>query len=451
MQGMNDNPDRSYGFGHRTSRWLAAASLALVTSVAPLAYAADADAPMDPLMDFFSKSKPTLDIRARWENANLRRARESDALTLRIRLGLLSPDVTLQQLGVDGIDGAFKAFIEYEGTEVWDKGAYFVPGGAGFPKIQGTPGKTVIADPSSHELNRAWLQYSGYDSKAKFGRQRIILDNARFVGNVGWRQNEQTYDSVRFTNTSIPDLKLDYSWIWEVQRIFGADSSKSTPNGDFDSQTHLVHATFTGIPNATIKAYAHWMDLENSATTAPGNKVYGASVGGSIPVDDIKLGYYGEWARQSDYGENSMSYHATYYHVNGSVGYKGYAVGGGWEHLGESRGVGFQTPLATLHKFNGWADIFLATPGTGLVDQYAWIDVPLPMGFMFKGVYHRFDSDTGSAGKFGREYDLLLKKKLPWGVTALAKLAMYREGNGSTAGTTENLDRFWLQLEYKYN
>ena len=35
------------------------------------------------------------------------------------------------------------------------------------------------------------------------GRQRITYDDQRFVGNVGWRQNEQTYDALRITNKSL--------------------------------------------------------------------------------------------------------------------------------------------------------------------------------------------------------------------------------------------------------
>ena len=80
-------------------------------------------------------------------------------------MGLLSPDVRVDSLGsvLEGIDGAFKAFVEYEGTEVGSTSSYFVP------FIQGTPGKTVIADPESRDVNRAWLQYAGYESRARYG------------------------------------------------------------------------------------------------------------------------------------------------------------------------------------------------------------------------------------------------------------------------------------------
>ena len=33
-------------------------------------------------------------------------------------------------------------------------------------------------------------------------------------------------------------------------------------------------------------------------------------------------------------------------------------------------GLAFVTPLATLHKFQGWADKFLATPASGIEDAY---------------------------------------------------------------------------------
>ena len=48
---------------------------------------------------------------------------------------------------------------------------------------------------------------------------------------------------------------------------------------------------------------------------------------------------------------------------------KGWRIGGGYEVLGADDGAAltsFQTPLATLHKFQGWADKFLTTPPNGI-------------------------------------------------------------------------------------
>ena len=57
---------------------------------------------------------------------------------------------------------------------------------------------TLINDPDEVELNRAQLSYAlNKDLSATIGRQRILIDDQRFIGNVGWRQNEQTFDSAR--------------------------------------------------------------------------------------------------------------------------------------------------------------------------------------------------------------------------------------------------------------
>ena len=74
-----------------------------------------------------------------------------------------------------------------------------------------TPDKTeypVVADPKGPDLNQAYIQWENYKNTIRGGRQRIIYNNARFVGNVGWRQNEQTYDaaSYRFKNKAGVDL-----------------------------------------------------------------------------------------------------------------------------------------------------------------------------------------------------------------------------------------------------
>ena len=110
-----------------------------------------------------------------------------------------------------------------------------------------TNGKTtypVVADPDSTELNRAQVTFTGIPNTAvTFGRQRIILDNARFIGNVGWRQNEQTFDSLLVTNNSINDFTLKAGYIWNVHRIFGSQSD----NRKFDANnTWIFNGRYTG-------------------------------------------------------------------------------------------------------------------------------------------------------------------------------------------------------------
>ncbi len=61
-----------------------------------------------------------------------------------------------------------------------------------------------VADPEGTEVNQAYLSYTFSDTTVKYGRQRILLDNQRFVGGVGFRQNEQTYDGLTIVNKSLP-------------------------------------------------------------------------------------------------------------------------------------------------------------------------------------------------------------------------------------------------------
>ena len=68
----------------------------------------------------------------------------------------------------------------------------------------GATSRPVVADPEYTEINQAWLQYRRGSFTGIGGRQVINLDNQRFVGNVAWRQNDQTYDAVTLKLGAIP-------------------------------------------------------------------------------------------------------------------------------------------------------------------------------------------------------------------------------------------------------
>jgi hypothetical protein len=136
---------------------------------------------------------PTIDIRARYEFGDTDGLDQSHAFTFRERLGLKTKAWN-----------GFSAFVEGEFSQaaVDDYNA-----NAGPEANPYDPANTVISDPETNELNQGFLQYEGFDTVAKAGRQRIIYDNAAFIGNVGWRQNEQTYDAISLSNKSIDGLR----------------------------------------------------------------------------------------------------------------------------------------------------------------------------------------------------------------------------------------------------
>lgn len=316
----------------------------------------------------------------------------------------------------------------------------------------------IVADPDGAELNEFWLSWSGLpETTIKAGRQKINIDNQRFVGTVGWRQNDQTFDAVQVTNSSVENLDLFYSYVGNVNRIQGGDH----PLGDLDSSVHLVNASYTFSDWLKLSGYGYWLDFDEVAANS--SKTYGVRATGSVPINDAwAFTYEAEAATQDNYANNTTNYDETYFHiVPGLVGH-GFTFKAGYELLGGNGTASFRTPLATGHKFNGWADVFLTTPTAGLEDMYLGASYKVSEtnglfdGTKFSATYHDFDSDSATVGDFGNELDLSIGKSFalpdagqPFeSVNVLLKYADY-EGE-SAAGVDADRQKIWLQVGFKF-
>lgn len=414
---------------------MALAALALVAGLAGVAAGEDGTpGDADRVARLLHGAKPTLDVRARYEYGKQDGLRGSNSTTLRLRLGIETPEIE-----------RIKLFAELEATEALDRDSYQAASVHGLGRR-----RTVIADPESSELNRLWAAWSGFDSNVKLGRQRIVFADARFVGNVGWRQNEQTYDAVRLDSTRVSNLSFHYAWLWRVKRIYGSGGVALASQDDFDSRSHIALLSYE-LPGATIEVYAYLLDLDNRAGNNASNNSYGLSLSGVFPLPgDVSARYRAEYAHQQDAARSTLDYRADYVRAELSGTRRGATLGLGYEMLGAGQGVGFQTPLATLHKWNGFADVFLATPAEGLIDMYAHVALPLPGGLQLRAAYHDFVQED-SRGDFGSEIDVVLTKKLEFGIAALAKYASYRtRQSGDARPLGSDLRRFVFQLEYSY-
>jgi hypothetical protein len=103
---------------------------------------------------------------------------------------------------------------------------------------------------SHYHRNRLYLKYQSQPFTTIVGRQDINLLNQRHVGTVAWRQNDQTFDAARFQYNGVPGLVLDYTYNWQVNRIFGSEA----PTGvleRFHTDNHFFNATYTGIDKLT--------------------------------------------------------------------------------------------------------------------------------------------------------------------------------------------------------
>ena len=298
----------------------------------------------------------------------------------------------------------------------------------------------VVADPADFAaVNRfAIINKSLERTTLTFGRQRIIHDDARFVGNVGWRQNEQTFDALR-GQARFGQFTLDATYSISQRTVFGVDS----PNEHFDGDLVFLNGG-VDTKHLDAKAFAYLLDYD--ARLAFSSQTYGVLVTGELPIAGFgKLTGLASYAAQDDYGGNPVNYGADYINAQLGLGFSGFTLTAGYEELGSDHGVAaFQTPLATLHAFNGWADLFLTTPANGLRDYYAGIArifaVPFLPGLKADVTYHEFDSDFGAL-EYGSEWDASLGFKAG-PVNLLAKYA-----NFDSAGFAADTEKFWLQAE----
>lgn len=382
--------------------------------------------------DFFEQGKLLVDVRYRFEHVDQAGiANEADAHTLRARIGFLTGKVWDLQALVEA-EGVFHLSDEFNDT---------VPNNPAYP---------IVADPEDIQFNRVQLEWSGLpQTVVTVGRQRINLDNQRFVGGVGFRQNEQTFDAARIANNSIENLTLTYIYVNQINRIFGEESVQ----GSFEGNTHLLHAGYDIKNWGKLSAYCYLIELEDAPqASSPSNKTLGVRFAGKHDLMEGLTGLYAlEYATQNDYANNPFDYTVDYWAAEAGLASHGFKLLGGIESLEGNGTRSFQTPLATLHKFQGYADAFLVTPANGIVDKYVTLGYETkltesgPISGVSAGItYHDFSAERGGSD-LGSEMDYEVTAKIGDHWSAGVKYADY-EGVPGVA----DRDKLWLTVEFNY-
>lgn len=408
--------------------------IALLALSAPLAQAED-------ISQLFNDGKLILDARYRYEHVDQDNTLDhANAQTLRTRVGFQ----TGKWYGLSGL-------IEADNTSRIGDASY-----NNTRNGQGTlvAGNSVVADPDGSEINQALLRYDFAQGNLVVGRQRINLDNQRFVGGVAWRQNEQTYDGLLGQLKPIDKLTLTYAYIDNINTIFGPGDNRfdnRTNPANIEGHSHLLNAQYVVSPALTVTAYNYLLGLDNIANVNQqamlGNlssKTYGTRLNGTL----AGVSYALEYARQRDYADNPLELSSEYYLAELGYTLSGVALKGGLEVLGGDSGPGnraFQTPLATKHAFQGWADMFLTTPADGIKDSYLSASLPL-LGGTLTGMYHDYRAELGSS-HYGDEYNLSYARPIPGvkGLVGLIKAARYDADDLHV-----DTDKLWLQMQYSY-
>ncbi len=375
--------------------------------------------------------KPLAEVRVREEHvAQDGLPQDSDAVTVRVRSG------------VEASGGRWSTLAEVQGN-LAIVGDYY-------DGIEG-PATTrpLIGDPQSIALYRAQLQYRAPGATVTAGRQRIMLEDERFVGGAAIRNNGQTFDAVRAQVEPVKGIKADVSYVWNVRTVWGIDGTGARPRS-IDGNS--VFATLgAATPIGTVTAFAYLLDLDEAALQGLrlSSQTYGARLSGTRAFGAAKLMWQASHARQSDYARNPNRFAAGYWLGDVALDLNGPRLGAGYEVLGADDGralTSFQTPLAAIFKFQGWADKFTTTPPDGIRDAYAsagwgWKKVGRWSGVSLQAVYHRFDSDR-LARRYGDEIDLLATGRL--GRT----LASLRYADYRARGFATNTRKLWLQFDW---
>ena len=360
-----------------------------------------------------------LGVRYRFEHVDLDRlARQAKASTARARMTWNSAVAGAFSFGIEA-DYVFVLGLEdYNSTT---NGRFRFP---------------VVADPQGFDLNQAFVAYQAQPFLVRVGRQRINHGGQRFLGGVAWRQNEQTYDAVRILYPN-GRFDVDYAYIHNVNRIFGPDDGAQP--GDWYGNMHVLRAALATRPKHTLTAFGYLFDLTNANGPPNANITAGLDYQGAFGRVAVRAAV----ARQSDAGDNPVSYNAGYYNVEATLDLAPVTVTAAIETLGSDGGrATFRTPLATLHKFQGWTDQFLQPPATGVRDS--WIQVSgKAFGTPLTVAYHDFRAAHGSAD-YGSEVNVSVARDVGERWNLLFKLAHYSADEHASDTT-----KFWVMVDWR--
>ena len=313
-----------------------------------------------------------------------------------------------------------RAAVEWTPSD-WLSGLIEVEGvGAIIDDFSDLPGpaldKPLIPDPDHVDVNRLQIQADlGQGSFITLGRQTLRIDDQRFLGMAPFRQNTRSYDAVRFSARTQGTHTFQAGYIAKVNRPLG----NRTPLGEFDSDSWFANANVQ-TPLGRVGVFHYAFDLETgpdaNRNRSLSSQTSGVRFDGRYHRSALKFDFEASYAHQTDHADNPLNYSADYYLVDVKTFVANVEASLRHEVLGAGGAQSFQTPLASLHKFQGEADVFLSTPIDGIADTSLSLKYNGGALGPFQDItptvrVHQFEADRGGA-TYGQEIDLVLQAKL---------------------------------------
>lgn len=343
-------------------------------------------------------------------------------LNLRSRLGYRTDDYLDTNI-----------FVQFQSVVNLVEEFRFNPNG----QLGGDRDHDIIGDPDGERVHQVYIEYNGlFDLKLRLGRQEIVLDDARLIGNIDWRQNGQSFDALSLAYQPLPELMLYGAVVNQANTV-------ALTHQDLEHLI-LLNAKYTLEETHNFVVYTYLLDDEDDRRDSA---TYGLRFDG-ICGDFVE--YEVSYAWQGDYqgGDDHTGQYVNAYlgfnfdRVNFGLGYN--RISGEELSNGQPDDKAFDTLFGTAHKFNGWADQFTATNGGtlagGLEDVYFQIQTEL-MHTRFLLRLHLFDTTENEQSiynsQYGEELDFDISRDLSDQLTAQIRLALYNEAN-SNDGVNDN-------------
>jgi hypothetical protein len=341
------------------------------------------------------------------------------------------------------------AFIQLQSVRTWGNdvndhtatdivgaqgGSNFGSGNAAFTPNDGDASVGV------HQAYFTLKNFATLPADLQIGRQEVVLDGHRILGNTGWTQGAQTHDAARLTHAQgNHTVSLVYSRANDGGNLAGVLADPQ------DVDVYVVYANMQGILGGGLSLYFVALDDEcglnavsGACTAGPSdnnNYTVGARQAGQLVGLDYRVeGYYQFGGAESTVSSGTLA--PAYavaaggpgtgpgtgidrgaYMFGARVGKKfnnvmwkpsltfwyDYLSGTTDEDARDGDFKTFNTLFDTGHKFYGLMDLFLPSDGgntnyLGLVDYAVKATISPANNWTFKADYHHFTTAEGPNG-----------------------------------------------------
>ena len=356
------------------------------------------------------------------------------------------------RLNVKGtVDENVSVFIQIQDVRTWGgEVASPVP-----PSITRT-GTSVHS--SGLDMHQGYLLIKdvwGSGAALKVGRQEMVFDEARLIGNIGWIQQAQSFDAARL------DFKAGAFGITAFYAQTQANDTHPVMAQTIVAGTQDGH--FGGL-RATYKIGDHKKDritgyyyLANNTATAAGTatvfenlNIAGIYINKHVGKTRVRFDGAYEW------GPVSQTVDKEAYMLTGALEHKfenGASLGVWADYFsGDSNGnadlkqTNFTTPYATNHKFYGHIDKFLNIPSVGLFDLAIKGAIGITDKTKLQAHFHHFSAVRSPTNSdLGQEIDLQITHKLAANTALRAGYSHYFSAGTVNYGVGGNhtLDSNW--------